>query len=97
MAKNYKFQDRAWNVTHRTTGKHLGVASVNGDSVREVVNAYKKEGSFLSEDQESITHELLDDQIRNLLQNNKIGIETPVDINEIQNEPRRGPRKSYSD
>ena len=91
MAKKYQFVDRAWNVTHKS-GKHLGVATVNADSMREAVEAYKKEG--IRRDPESIAYEILDGSVGNILWNNKVDPED-AEVTEIESTPRRGPRKSY--
>ncbi len=89
MAK-YKFQDRAWNVTHKN-GKHLGVASVTADSMREAMDDHK--GTLSPE---TIEDELLQNSVGGILWNHKVDPED-VEVTEIQNEPRRGSRKSYGD
>lgn len=91
MAKQYKFVDRAWNVTHKS-GKHLGVATVNADDMREAVEAYEKDG--IRRDPESIAHDILDGSVGSILWNNKVDPED-AEITEIENTPRRGPRKNY--
>ena len=91
MAKKYQFQDRAWNVPHKN-GKHLGVATVPADSMREAVEAYEREG--IRRDPESIAGEILDNTVGNILWNHKVDPED-AEVNEIQSEPRRGSRKGY--
>lgn len=89
MAK-YKFQDRAWNVTHKS-GKHLGVATVTADSMREAMDDHK--GTLSPE---TIEDELLQNSVGGILWNHKVDPED-VEVSEIQSGPRRGSRKSYGD
>lgn len=89
MAK-YKFVDRAWNVKHKN-GKHLGVATVTADSIREEMRQY---GDDHKPSPESIEDDLLQNSVGSILWNHKVDPED-AEVTEIQDTPRRGPRKSY--
>jgi hypothetical protein len=91
MAKQYKFVDRAWNVTHKN-GKHLGVATVTADSMREQVEHLQRHGDEVNP--ESIESELLDNSVGNILWNNRVDPED-AEVDEIKSAPRRGTRKGY--
>lgn len=92
MASRYRYRDRAWNITHSKTGKHLGVATVSADSVRQAVEHAQRYGERLSP--ESVEDDLLQNSAGNILFNNKVGPDD-VEFSEIKSQPRRGPRKSY--
>ena len=91
MAKKYQFVDRAWNVTHKS-GKHLGIATVSADDMREAMKSYEHDEFWPSH--ESIESELLDNSVANILWNNRVDPED-AEVDQIKDAPRRGSRKSY--